>query len=175
MEGFDATRKNCYYVTTPLYYVNDKPHVGHAYKPLLNVLARWNRFLGKRGFLLDGDRRTRSKSFAAAKHNCTPLSHADTMTIPFQTCGLVSTNHFDDFIRTTQERHTSRVQAVLQYLLDKGDIYEDSYEGWYSTSVERFLDRKKDLVDGKCPGANVNDVEWISEKNTFFACQNTAT
>ena len=161
-------QENRYYVTTPLYYVNDKPHVGHAYTTIAaDVLARWNRFLGKEVFFLTGtDEHGQKVLDAAAARKCSPLEHANQMCLPFQELWKKFDITNDDFIRTTQSRHTQSVQDVLQYLFDKGDIYEDSYEGWYSTSVERFW-TEKDLVDGKCPETG-NKVEWISEKNYFF-------
>jgi methionyl-tRNA synthetase len=162
------TQENRFYVTTPLYYVNDKPHVGHAYTTIAaDVLARWNRFLGKEVFFLTGtDEHGQKVLDAAAARELSPLAHADQMCLPFQELWKQFDITNNDFIRTTQTRHTKSVQDVLQYLFEKGDIYEDSYEGWYSTSVERFW-TEKDLVDGKCPETG-NKVEWISEKNYFF-------
>lgn len=160
--------ENHYYVTTPLYYVNDKPHVGHAYTTIAaDILARWNRSLGFNVFFLTGTDEHGQKVLDAANvRGISPQEHADSMCIPFIDLWKKFDITHDDFIRTTQERHTKRVQAVLQYLYDKGDIYADAYEGWYSTSVERFW-TEKDLVDGKCPETG-NEVEWISEENYYF-------
>ena len=160
--------ENHYYVTTPLYYVNDKPHVGHAYTTIAaDVLARWNRFLGANVFFLTGtDEHGQKVLDAAHKREISPIEHANSMCIPFIELWKKFDITNDDFIRTTQPRHTEKVQAVLQYLFDKGDIYAASYEGWYSTSVERFW-TEKDLVNGKCPETG-NEVEWISEDNYYF-------
>ena len=92
-------QENYYYVTTPLYYVNDKPHVGHAYTTIAaDVLARWNRFLGKEVFFLTGtDEHGQKVLDAADKRNCTPLSHADEMTLPFQNLWKRFDIQYDDF------------------------------------------------------------------------------
>ncbi|MEC7987627.1 MAG: methionine--tRNA ligase [Myxococcota bacterium] len=157
-----------YFVTTPLYYVNDRPHIGHAYTTLAaDVLARWNRLLGKNVFFATGTDEHGQKVLDAAKlRNLLPKEHADNMVVPFQQLWKRLGIQYTDFIRTTRDSHTEPVKAVLQHLYEKGEIYEDSYEGWYSKSVERFW-TEKDLVDGKCPESG-KDVEWIKEQNYFF-------
>ena len=138
-----------FYVTTPLYYVNDKPHVGHAYTTIAaDSLARWHRMFGKKVHFLTGTDEHGQKVFeAAAKRNLSPKEHVDNMVVPFQKLWTKLDITYDDFIRTTEARHTSVVQAILTTLQEKGDIYEDFYEGWYSTSAERFW-TEKDLIDG---------------------------
>lgn len=157
-----------FYVTTPLYYVNDKPHVGHAYTTIAaDAIARWHKLFGKSVHFLTGTDEHGQKVFEAAqKRGLTPTEHVDNMVVPFQELWKKLDIQFDDFIRTTEERHVSVVQAVLNTLHTNGDIYEDYYEGWYSTSAERFW-TEKDLVDGKCPDTGL-PVEWIKEKNYFF-------
>jgi methionyl-tRNA synthetase len=157
-----------FYITTPLYYVNAKPHLGHAYTTAAaDVAARWHRLKGDTVFFLTGtDEHGQKVMEAAARRDMTPKAHADDMVVPFQLLWerLDITN--DDFIRTTEPRHTTVVQAVLQMLYERGDIFTDDYEGWYSTAAERFW-TEKDLVDGKCPDTG-QAVEWITERNYFF-------
>lgn len=161
-----------FYVTTPLYYVNDKPHLGHAYTTIAaDVLNRWHRLMGKEAHFLTGTDEHGQKVFEAAeRRGITPKEHCDEMALPFRQLWQQLGIENDDFIRTTEPRHTTVVQAVLQRLFDSGDIYEAEYEGWYSTSAERFW-TEKDLVDGKCPDSGL-PVEWISEKNYFFRMSN---
>ena len=157
-----------FYVTTPLYYVNDKPHIGHAYTTIAaDVIARWHRLKGDEVRFLTGTDEHGQKVFeAAARRSLSPKQHADDMVQPFQQLWERLGITFDDFIRTTEPRHTTVVQAVLQKLFDCGDIYADNYEGWYSTSAERFW-TEKDLVNGMCPDTG-QPVQWIKERNYFF-------
>jgi methionyl-tRNA synthetase len=157
-----------FYVTTPLYYVNDKPHIGHAYTTIAaDVIARWHRVKGDDVHFLTGTDEHGQKVFEAAeRRGMTPQEHADDMVKPFQALWVRLGIQNDDFIRTTEARHTSVVQAVLTMLHDRGDIYADDYEGWYSTSAERFW-TEKDLIDGKCPDTG-QPVHWIKERNYFF-------
>lgn len=155
-------------VTTPLYYVNARPHLGHAYTTVAaDVVARWHRMKGDEVFFLTGsDEHGQKVMEAAARREMTPKAHADDMVVPFQQLWERLDITHDDFIRTTEPRHTRVVQAVLQMLYDRGDIYADDYEGWYSTTAERFW-TEKDLVDGRCPDTG-QPVEWIKERNYFF-------
>ena len=157
-----------FYVTTPLYYVNDKPHVGHAYTTIAaDVVSRWHKMHKKSVHFLTGTDEHGQKVFEAAqKRNLSPKDHTDKMVLPFQELWKSLDIDFEDFIRTTEDRHISVVQAILNKLHANGDIFEDYYEGWYSTSAERFW-TEKDLVDGKCPDTGLA-VEWIKEKNYFF-------
>ena len=157
-----------FYITTPIYYVNDKPHVGHAYTTVAaDVLARWNRMNGRPVTFLTGtDEHGQKVMEAAAKRGISPMEHVDSMAPAFQALWTRLNISHDDFIRTTQPRHTLVVQRILQRLFDQGDIYEDAYEGWYSTAAERFW-TEKDLVDGKCPDTG-QPVEWVRERNYFF-------
>jgi methionyl-tRNA synthetase len=157
-----------FYVTTPIYYVNDEPHLGHAYTTILaDVLARYARLRGLETFFLTGtDEHGQKVQEAARKHNVTPQEHADETVVRFQRAweGLHIAN--DDFIRTTQPRHKCVVEAVLQQLWNQGDIYLGSYEGWYCVPDERFW-TEKDLIDGQCPDCH-RPVEQIVEPNYFF-------
>ncbi len=163
-----------FYITTPIYYVNDKPHVGHAYTTIAaDVVSRWHRMNGRATHFLTGtDEHGQKVLEAATKRGITPQQHVDELSQPFKALWVALDIQNDDFIRTTEERHQCVVRAVLQHLVDKGDIYTADYEGWYSTSAERFW-TEKDLVDGKCPDTGTK-VEWITEKNYFFRMSNYA-
>ena len=157
-----------FYITTPIYYVNDKPHLGHAYTTIAaDVVTRWHKLKGREAYFLTGTDEHGQKVFEAAqKRGISPQQHVDELCEPFKALWSRLDIEHDDFIRTTEKRHTTVVQDVLQRLFDEGDIYTADYEGWYSTSAERFW-TEKDLVDGKCPDTGTK-VEWIKEKNYFF-------
>ena len=157
-----------FYITTPIYYVNDKPHLGHAYTTIAaDVVTRWHRLNGRPAYFLTGTDEHGQKVYeAATKRGITAQQHVDELCEPFKALWVALGIQNDDFIRTTEKRHTGVVQDVLQRLFDSGDIYTADYEGWYSTSAERFW-TEKDLIDGKCPDTGTK-VEWIKEKNYFF-------
>jgi len=157
-----------FYVTTPIYYVNDRPHIGHAYTTILaDVLARYHRSLGDDTFFLTGtDEHGQKVQNAAEKHGVSPQQHCDETVLRFQELWkrLGITN--DRFIRTTQAEHKRVVAEVLQDLYDRGEIYKADYTGWYCVGDERFF-TEKDLVDGKCPECG-REVTAITESNYFF-------
>ncbi len=157
-----------YYVTTPIYYVNDKPHLGHAYTTIAaDVLARWHRLNGADTWFLTGvDEHGQKVLEAAGKKGISPQAHVDAMVQPYKDLWARLDIRYDDFIRTTEPRHKAVVQAALLKLKEQGDLYEDVYEGWYSTAAERFW-TEKDLVDGKCPDTG-QPVQWVQETNWFF-------
>ena len=157
-----------FYVTTPIYYVNDRPHIGHAYTTVLaDVLARYNRSLGKDTFFLTGtDEHGQKVQNAAEKHGISPQQHCDETVLRFQELWKKLGITCDRFIRTTQAEHKRVVQEVLQDLYDRGEIYKADYTGWYCVGDERFF-TEKDLVDGKCPECG-RDVTAITESNYFF-------
>ena len=138
---------------------------GHAYTTILaDVLARYARLRGLETFFLTGtDEHGQKVQEAARRRGVTPQAHADEMVVRFQRAWESLRVSNDDFIRTTQPRHARVVEAVLQDLWDKGDIYLGSYEGWYCVPDERFW-TEKDLVDGKCPDCG-RPVEQIVEPN----------
>jgi len=159
-----------FYVTTPIYYVNDKPHIGHAYTTILaDVLARYHRLIGTPTFFLTGtDEHGQKVQQAAEKRNVEPQVHVDETVVRFQELWqrLQITN--DDFIRTTEVRHKKVVQEILQDLFDRDEIYRADYDGWYCVTCERFF-TEKDLVDGNCPESGCGRaVERITETNYFF-------
>lgn len=157
-----------FYVTTPIYYVNDKPHIGHAYTTILaDVLARCHRQLGIPSHFLTGtDEHGQKVQRAAEKNNLTPLEQCDQTVVRFQELWKKLEISHDDFIRTTEKRHTTIVQKILQDLYEKGEIYAAEYEGKYCVPCERFF-TEKDLVDGACPDCN-RPVEPLKEKSYFF-------
>ena len=162
------SKDNSFYITTPIYYVNDAPHLGHAYTTVAaDVASRYQRMKGKDVFFLTGTDEHGQKVYRAAqKKGITPQQHVDEMAEPYKALWKRLEIQYDDFIRTTEPRHTQVVQSILKKLLDQGDIYQDSYKGWYSTAEERFW-TEKDLIDGKCP-ASGQPVELIEENNYFF-------
>lgn len=163
------TKENKYFaITTPIYYVNDVPHIGHAYTTIAcDAIARYKRLAGADVFFLTGtDEHGQKVQSAAQKSNRTPQSHVDDLHNRFRELWTRLNISNNDFIRTTEERHKTVVREILQTLYDKGEIYKDSYEGWYCLPDERFW-TEKDLVDGNCPECG-RKVEKIQEHNYFF-------
>ncbi|HEX9021038.1 MAG TPA: methionine--tRNA ligase [Nitrospirota bacterium] len=157
-----------FYITTPIYYVNDVPHIGHAYTTIAaDTLARYRRIKGDAVFFLTGtDEHGQKVEKAAQDRGLTPKAHADSMTVNFQRLWEKLEIANDAFIRTTDREHVAVVQELLQKLYDRGEIERRTYEGWYCTPDERFW-TEKELVDGKCPDCG-RQVERISEDNYFF-------
>jgi len=157
-----------FYITTPIYYVNASPHIGHAYTTIVaDVLARYHRLSGCRTFFLTGtDEHGDKIAEAAAKNRISPKAYADRISGQFRELWpkLAVTN--DAFIRTTDEEHVKTVQAILQKVYDSGDIYFGHYEGFYCVGCERFY-TEKELVDGKCPD-HQTEPEFRKESNYFF-------
>jgi methionyl-tRNA synthetase len=144
--------KNKFYVTTPIYYVNDVPHIGHAYTTIAaDILARYNRLKGKDVFFQTGtDEHGQKVDKAAQERGKTPKEHADSMVGNFRALWKKLNISEHAFIRTTDEEHKKVVQEALQKLKDEGKIVKRTYSGWYCTPDERFW-TEKDVVDGKCP------------------------
>ncbi len=160
------TQKN-FYITTPIYYVNDVPHIGHAYTTLAcDVLARFKRLDGYNvRFLTGTDEHGQKVEKAAEKAGMNPKAFTDKVSQNFR--DLCRTMNFseDDFIRTTEDRHLKCAQAFWNKLVEKGDIYIGKYAGWYAVRDEAFY-AESELVNGKAPtGA---DVEWVEEPSYFF-------
>ncbi len=156
--------KNKFYITTPIYYVNDTPHIGHAYTTILaDVLARFHRAMGDDVFFLTGlDEHGQKVQQAAEKRGLTAQAHCDDLAPRFsglwERLGISN----DDFIRTTQPRHVKVVQAILEAVYAKGDIYQKEYEGLYSVAEERFITEKE------AESGQFREVKKIQEKNWFF-------
>jgi methionyl-tRNA synthetase len=157
-----------FYVTTPIYYVNDRPHIGHAYTTIAaDILARYNRLLGRDVFFLTGaDEHGQKVDKAAQQRGMTPKEHADSMVNNFKNLWSKLNISNDAFIRTTDTEHIKTVQDILQLLFDRGEIEKRSYCGWYCVPDERFW-TEKDLVDGNCPDCG-RPVDNICEENYFF-------
>ncbi len=160
--------KDKFYVTTPIYYVNDIPHIGHAYTTIAaDILARYNRLRGNQVFFLTGtDEHGQKVQKAAEEKGRAPKEHADSMVMNFKDLWTKLNISYSAFIRTTDEQHKEVVQEVLQRLWDKGEIEKRIYSGWYCTPDERFW-MQKDLVNEKCPDCG-REVEDIEEENYFF-------
>ena len=153
-----------FYVTTPIYYVNDKPHIGHAYTTILaDVLSRYHRNKGRDVFFLTGlDEHGQKVQQAAEERGVEPKIHCDEMAPRFIELWDELHIQYDDFIRTTEKRHMDVVQNILQKVYDNGDIYEDNYEGLYSVSEERFITEKE------ADSGHFRDIKKLKEKNYFF-------
>lgn len=157
-----------YYITTPIYYVNASPHIGHAYTTIVaDVLARWARMAGRETFFVTGtDEHGDKIAEAAQKAGISPKQYADGISAQFRSLWpeLCITN--DYFIRTTDANHIETVRYILQKVYDAGDIYFGAYEGFYCVGCERFY-MEKELVDGKCPD-HQTEPEHRKESNYFF-------
>ena len=160
------------YNTTPIYYVNDRPHLGTAYTTVLtDVITRWQQLMGAETHFLTGtDEHGQKVQRAAEARGIEPQVHCDEMHAEFRSLWPELHIANNDFIRTTEPRHTKVVQDVLAQLHEQGLIYAKQYGGWYSVSEERFW-TAKDLVDGNCPMSG-KPCEWIEEKNYFFRMSN---
>jgi methionyl-tRNA synthetase len=157
-----------FYITTPIYYVNDKPHIGHAYTTILaDVLARYHRLLGVPTHFLTGtDEHGQKVQRAAQLNGITPQEQCDQTVVRFQQLWERLEITHDDFIRTTEERHKVIVRRSLQDLYERGEIYAAEYAGWYCVPCERFF-LEKDLAGGQCPDCQ-RGVERLVEKSYFF-------
>lgn len=159
---------NRFFITTPIYYVNDVPHIGHAYTTVAaDVLARWNRLHGNEVFFLTGtDEHGAKIEQAAQAHNRETQSYCDEIAGKFQDAWRALNISNDAFIRTTSPAHTRAVHAFLKALWDKGVIFKASYKGKYCVQCERFY-TDDELVDGKCPDHRIVP-ELQQEDNYFF-------
>lgn len=156
-----------FYITTPIYYVNDQPHIGHSYTTVVaDVLARYHRLFGDEVLFLTGvDEHGQKVQQATQKNGMEPQAYCDQMAERFRAIWKELNISNDIFFRTTDEFHVKAVQACLQELFDKGEIYSQDYEGLYSVSEEIFY-TEKDLVNGKTPQGN--EVVPLKEKSYFF-------
>ncbi|MBT3702017.1 MAG: methionine--tRNA ligase [Alphaproteobacteria bacterium] len=166
-----SDRKN-FYITTPIYYVNDAPHIGHAYTTLAcDVLARFKRLDGYNvNFLTGTDEHGQKVEKSAAAAGKDPQTFTDEVSQNFRDLAGVMNFSNDDFIRTTEPRHTKATQAIWNALLEAGDIYLDSYSGWYSVRDEAFYgeDELVKGTDGKKLAPTGAEVEWVEEPSYFF-------
>ncbi len=159
-----------YYITTPIYYVNDAPHIGHTYTEIAaDALARWKRLQGYEvRFLTGTDEHGMKIASSAAAMGREPQEHVDINCGKFVEAWEKMGISYDDFIRTTQERHKKTIQAVFSRLHEKGDIYKGTYQGWYCKPCEAYWTEFQ-LQDKKvCPDCG-RPVEKIEEEAYFFA------
>lgn len=157
-----------FYITTPIYYVNGDPHIGHAYTTTAaDAISRYQRQKGHRVVFLTGtDEHGQKVLEAAEKRGMSPQAHCDDMVVRWKRMMSELDIRFDRFIRTTDADHVAVVQGALQRLHAAGELYLDRYTGWYSTAAERFW-TEKELIDGRCPESGLPVVE-ITEENWFF-------
>ncbi len=161
-----------YYITTPIYYVNDDPHIGHAYTTLAcDVLARFKRMDGYRVHFLTGtDEHGQKVEKAAEAAGVDPQSFTDRVSQNFRELAERMNFSNDDFIRTTEDRHTRACQALWQKLIESGDIYLGSYAGWYAVRDEAFYAESEltDGLGGEKLAPSGAPVEWVEEPSYFF-------
>lgn len=156
------------YITTPIYYVNAAPHIGTAYTTIAaDVYARFKRLLGYDVLFLTGtDEHGEKIQQAADLNKVTPQKYVDEISEQFKSYWKKLNLSFDDFIRTTEPRHTQVVTHFIKKAMESGDIYLGEYEGWYCVSDETFWTQGQ-LIDGKCPTCK-KDVKKLKEENYFF-------
>ena len=157
-----------FYLTTPIYYPSDRLHIGHAYTTVAgDAMARYKRLRGYDVMYLTGtDEHGQKIERKAAEAGVTPKEYVDGIVSGIKTLWDKLDISYDDFIRTTEERHTKAVQKIFKRLVDQGDIYLGEYEGWYCTPCESFFTEHQ-LVDGKCPDCG-RPVEKVKEESYFF-------
>jgi methionyl-tRNA synthetase len=161
--------KQNYYITTPIYYVNDVPHIGHAYTTICcDVLARFMRLRGRNVKYLTGtDEHGQKVAKSAEKKGIDPKQFVDELSVKFRDLTTILNISNDDFIRTSEDRHKKAVEHLWNILLEKGEIYEGKYSGWYSIRDEAFYTESELTEDGLAPtGA---PVEWVEEPSYFFS------
>lgn len=157
-----------FYVTTPIYYPSDRLHIGHAYTTTVaDSLARWHRFAGRDVYFVTGsDEHGQKIQRAALAKGVTPQAYVDEIVASFKHLWEKMNIRYDDFVRTTDDRHHRAVQAVFQKIYDQGDIYKSAYEGWYCTPCETFWVESR-LEEGHCPDCK-RPVELVKEESYFF-------
>lgn len=157
-----------FYVTTPIYYPSGKFHIGTAYSTVLaDTMKRYKQERGFDSYMLTGlDEHGQKVQEVARKNGKTPQEHVDEMAEMAKKLWEKMDIHYDDFIRTTEERHTKVVADIFDRLMEQGDIYLGEYEGWYCTPCETFFTETQ-LVDGKCPDCG-REVKKMKEESYFF-------
>jgi methionyl-tRNA synthetase len=165
----DQKKRGGFYITTPIYYVNDVPHIGHAYTTIAcDALARWHRTMGDRTRFLTGtDEHGQKIQQAAEKRGMTPIQLCDEVVVNIQKLWPLLEISNDDFIRTTEERHAKVVQYFFKTLLDKGDIYKGNYEGWYCLPCETYFPDAQAGDEKRCPDCG-RPLARMSEESYFF-------
>jgi methionyl-tRNA synthetase len=159
--------QNSFYITTPIYYVNDRPHIGHAYTSIAcDVLARFHRLSGDEvKFLTGTDEHGQKIEKSANNAGIAPKEFVDSVSVYFRDMGKLLNLSNDDFIRTTEPRHIKAAQDIWKRMMERGHIYLGSYAGWYAVSDEAYY-QESEIVDGKAPSGSA--VEWVEEPSYFF-------
>ncbi|MBE6032127.1 MAG: methionine--tRNA ligase [Firmicutes bacterium] len=160
--------KGTYYITTPIYYPSSNLHIGHTYCTVMaDAMARFKRLQGYDVMFLTGtDEHGQKIQKVAAERGITPIQHVDEIVGGIKELWKTMEISYDDFIRTTEERHIKRVQALFMKMYEKGDIYKGEYEGWYCTPCEAFWTETQ-AAEGKCPDCG-RPVEKARESAYFF-------
>ncbi|MGC8924845.1 MAG: methionine--tRNA ligase [Calditerrivibrio sp.] len=161
--------KPTFYVTTPIYYVNDVPHIGHAYTTVAaDVISRYKRLSGYDVFFLTGtDEHGQKIEMAAEKQGITPKQLADKVVERFKNLWIKLNISYDKFIRTTDDYHKKSVQYIFKKMMDNGDIYQGEYEGWYCTPCETYWTETQ-LLDGNCCPSCRRETTKLKEPSYFF-------
>ncbi|TEU05735.1 MAG: methionine--tRNA ligase, partial [Candidatus Aminicenantes bacterium] len=164
--------KNTFYITTPIYYVNDIPHIGHAYTTIIaDAISRFKKLSGKDVFFLTGtDEHGQKVEKAAKEKGLKPIELADQVVVRYKDLWNALNVSYDSFIRTTEPSHEKSVQQIFKQLKQKGDIYKGTYEGWYCDSTEHFLTEDVPLEKAGhkiCPDCGTKAV-LVSEECYFF-------
>tara|TARA_B100001123_G_C15211639_1_gene987534 strand:+ start:399 stop:1379 length:981 start_codon:yes stop_codon:yes gene_type:complete len=165
-----------FFITTPIYYVNDKPHIGHAYTTIAcDIIARYNKLIGNDVFFLTGtDEHGQKVEKAAIQSSLEPKDFVDKMSknfkdlVPFLNCEI------NEFIRTTSDKHIKASQSLWKKLFDNKQIYLSNYEGWYSVRDEAFY-TENELIknnEDKFIAPSGANVEWVKEESYFFKLSN---
>ena len=157
-----------FYITTPIYYVNATPHIGHAYTTVAaDIVVRHHRQRGSETFFLTGvDEHATNVARVAREQGLTPQEYADRIAVVWRELPERLNASNDFFIRTSDEGHKRFVRDFLQRIYDNGDVYEGVYAGWYCVGCEAYK-TEDELVDGMCP-IHEQPAEWLEEKNYFF-------
>ncbi|MGH9161955.1 MAG: class I tRNA ligase family protein [Vicinamibacteraceae bacterium] len=158
-----------FYITTPIYYTNGQPHLGHAYSTILtDAIARAHRLLGDDVFFLTGtDEHGQKIERSAQKAHVDTRAYVDGLSADFRALFQALDISNDDFIRTSEPRHYRAAEALWRRVRDRGDLYKGSYEGWYCTVDEMFVAETQLVDGGRCPVCG-NAVERLSEESYFF-------
>lgn len=161
--------KKKFYITTPIYYVNDKPHIGHTCTTLVaDIIARYHKLLGEEVFFLTGtDEHGANVEESAKKAGLSPKEFCDRVSKTFQNIWPKLDIQYDYFIRTTDPDHEKIVQEFIAKIYKNGDIYKGKYEGYYCVGCEKFI-TESEIVEGKCPLHPTRPLQKQSEENYFF-------
>ena len=159
---------NTFYITTPIYYPSGNLHIGHAYTTVAgDAMARYKRMRGYDVMYLTGtDEHGQKIQQKAEEKGISPQEYVDGMIRDIKILWNKLDISYDDFIRTTEERHKKVVEKIFKRLLDQGDIYLDQYEGWYCTPCESFFTDRQ-VEEGNCPDCG-RPVEKVKEESYFF-------